>query len=254
MRTPISVALATRNGSAYLTAQVASILAQLREGDELIISVDPSNDGTRELADHLAANAPAVHVIDGPGQGVAKNFERALDATRNPHLFLSDHDDVWMPGKVDEAQKTFAQSGALLIVHDAQLVDQDLRVIAPSYFRQRGSGPGFLKNLLKNSYVGACMAFTSNLKDLALPFPSNIPMHDQWLGLLAERYGDVYFLDKPLVRYRRHKGNATSDTHASLGQMFIWRKDLIQALYQHERKLDGQIQLHPNGHTRRADD
>jgi glycosyltransferase involved in cell wall biosynthesis len=239
----ISIALATKDGTRYLEEQVTSILPQLHAGDELVISVDPSDDGTRELATRLAseasANASCIRVIDGPGEGVIKNFEHALKATRNEKIFLCDHDDVWMPNKVAEVLRAFVQSNAVLVVHDAQVVDQDLMPVAPSYFQLRKSGAGYRKNLFKNTYIGACMAFMRELKSLALPFPAAIPMHDQWLGLLAEKHGGVYFLEEPLIKYRRHESNATADVHADFGQMLTWRKNLIQALTQREREIDG---------------
>jgi glycosyltransferase involved in cell wall biosynthesis len=234
---PLSVALAAKDGSRYLAAQVASILPQLCAGDELIISVDPSGDNTRELAEHLASSAPCIRVMDGPGLGVVKNFERAIAAAQNERIFLSDHDDVWMPHKVAEVLRAFTESGAALVIHDARVVDGGLAEIAPSYFRLRKSGPGYRKNLLKNSYMGACIAFTRELKQVALPFPPHIPMHDQWLGLLAERHGGVHFLKEPLISYRRHGSNATSSTHAGLGQMLAWRTGLMAALSQREREL-----------------
>ena len=42
----ISVAMITYNGLAFLPAQVASILDQLADQDELVISDDGSTDGT----------------------------------------------------------------------------------------------------------------------------------------------------------------------------------------------------------------
>ncbi|OYZ69398.1 MAG: hypothetical protein B7X98_01375 [Methylophilaceae bacterium 17-43-7] len=53
------------------------------------------------------------------------------------------------------------------------------------------------------------MAFKRELLDVALPFPPNIPMHDVWLGLLAEIKGNVVFLNEKLVLYRRHDKNAS---------------------------------------------
>jgi hypothetical protein len=35
-------------------------------------------------------------------------------------------------------------------------------------------------------------------------------MHDVWIGLLAECMGKVFFLDEPLMYYRRHEKNFTA--------------------------------------------
>ena len=45
----ISVCMATHNGERYLKQQITSILCQLKDEDELIISDDISNDLTLEI-------------------------------------------------------------------------------------------------------------------------------------------------------------------------------------------------------------
>ena len=51
------------------------------------------------------------------------------------------------------------------------------------------------------------MAFRRSLLFRALPFPANIPMHDIWLGMMAELYGSTFFCKDKLVYYRRHSNN-----------------------------------------------
>ena len=45
----VSVALASYNGEAYIAAQLDSILENLSEADEIVISDDGSTDKTREI-------------------------------------------------------------------------------------------------------------------------------------------------------------------------------------------------------------
>ena len=72
----ISVCIATYNGGEYLRTQLESILPQLREGDEIIISDDGSTDDTRAIC--YAMNSPIIRVIDGPALGSPiPNFENA---------------------------------------------------------------------------------------------------------------------------------------------------------------------------------
>jgi hypothetical protein len=56
-----------------------------------------------------------------------------------------------------------------------------------------------------------------------------------------ENHSGVFFLHKALINYRRHSGNATASTHACLAQMLAWRCNLIKALNQRKRELDGKI-------------
>jgi glycosyltransferase involved in cell wall biosynthesis len=234
----ISVAMAACNGSNYLREQVESILPQLHSGDQLVISVDPSTDGTRELVEQLVQSSPLIELLTGPGKGISANFENAIRACNCKHIFLCDHDDVWHPNKVAKVLGAFVNSNAALVMHDAEVVDEQLRQREPSFFALRGSKPGYMRNIAKNSYIGCCMAFRRDLKQYILPLPANIPMHDQWIGLLAEKHGGVHFLAEPLIKYRRHSGNATAGSPAGLQQMVAWRAALLQELAKRDKELE----------------
>lgn len=204
----ISVCLATFNGSTYVGEQLRSVLAQLGPDDEVVVSDDGSTDGTLAVITHLDDSRLRL-LGDGRKIGVVKNFERALLAARGDTIFLCDQDDVWLPGKVERCLAVLAD--CLLVVTDCVVVDSELKPLSPSFFHLRRSRQGILHNLWKNSYLGCCMAFRRELLQIALPFPNRIPMHDMWLGMIAETHGGSCFVPVPLLLYRRHGGNA-SDT------------------------------------------
>ena len=233
----LSVALASYNGEAYLEEQLTSILQNLREGDEVIVSDDGSTDGTRDIVRRLASADGRVRLIDGPCQGLIKNFEHAISACSGDVIFLSDQDDVWHADKVEAVLACFEETGAALVLHDAQMTDNERHVLAPSFFAVRGSRAGYLKNLWKNSYIGSCMAFKKELLTVALPFDNRIPMHDQWLGLLAEKHGGAAFLPKVLIDYRRHEGTVTKDHHGKISAMVRNRVQLWRAVSQRLRRM-----------------
>ena len=223
----ISVCLATYNGSAHVEAQLRSVLEQLSHEDEVVVADDGSTDLTVFIVN--AIGDARVRVVATAGRvGVIKNFERAITASRGDYIFLCDQDDVWLPGKVEQC--VAALQSHLLVVTDCRVVDSQLNEIAPSFFRLRDSGSGLLHNLWKNSYLGCCMAFRKDLLEYVLPFPHGIPMHDMWLGMIAETKGKVGFLASPLLLYRRHALNA-SDTagksSASVGKMLSDRVMLV---------------------------
>lgn len=232
--TRVSVVMAAYQGAAFIGEQIASILSELGEQDELIVSLDPSTDGTAEIVARFGDSR--LRLIDGPGKGVIKNFESGLGQAKGAYIFLSDQDDIWHSGKVEKVLYTFEQSGSAAVMHDARIVDTARNVIEPSFFAWRGCCTGMVKNLIKNSYIGCCMAFKRELLPFILPFPEKLPMHDQWIGLQAERHGGVTLLAEPLLDYRRHGGNVSSDRHASAGQMLRWRLELMRALHRKQTK------------------
>ncbi len=220
----VSVALAAYNGEKYIEEQLRSILTQLRADDEVIVSDDNPSGGTKAVVDRIGD--PRIRYVEGPGKGVIKNFEYAISQTTGDVIFLSDQDDVWLPGKVAACVREI-EDGALLVLHDAKITDENLNVLEESFFEKNGSAPGFLKNIKKNSYMGCCMAFSSSLKDAVLPFPDNLPMHDQWIGLIAERKGKVKFLYTPYLLYRR-SGDSLTGNPTSLMQKIKWRVSIIK--------------------------
>ncbi len=224
----ISVCMAVYNGEKYILSQINSILPQLSSGDELIISDDGHGGETERIIREAAASDPRVIYIKGPSKGVVSNFENAIGRASGDVIFLSDQDDVWCIGKVPKVLSEI-ECGADLVLHDAKLTDENLNVTDGSYFEVHKSRQGFLSNFIRNSYMGCCMAFTREIADKSVPFPKGIPMHDQWIGLVAEREGKVCFLKEALILHRQHGNNVTGGK-TSLRQKLAWRLILIRAL------------------------
>lgn len=231
----ISVCIATYNGGAYIREQLVSIFSQLGPDDEVVVSDDGSGDSTLDVCNEVSLGFPGVSVIflEGPRQGLIRNFENSLRHASGDYIFLSDQDDVWLDGKVEKtllALKSFD-----LVVTNCKVVDSDLLVLNGSFFDGRSSGSGFVKNCIKNSYLGCCMAFNRDVLDVALPFPEKVGMHDWWIGLVSEAFGKrVVFIDEPQVLYRRHGGNA-SDTAEKSKSSFLqkveWRIDILKLIF-----------------------
>ncbi|WP_288226192.1 glycosyltransferase [uncultured Enterococcus sp.] len=228
-KTRISVCMATYNGRHFIEEQLNSIFPQLSEQDELIISDDHSTDGTWEFLLDLAERDSRVQLFQNEGKGLIANFSNAIQRSKNAIIFLSDQDDVWHPDKVGKMLIHFENPKITAVVSDLIIVDNDFEVLVPSYQAMRHTHAGFWHNLVKSSYIGAGMAFRSELKSIILPIPPDVPMHDMWIGLLADYYHGVQFIPDELVYYRRHGLNASEiKTTASRVQQFKWRWNALQ--------------------------
>lgn len=231
----LSVVLAAYRGEEYIAAQMRSVLEQLGPDDELIVSDDLPGGDTERIVRAFAREDARVVYLKGPGKGVCRNFEHALNAAHGDLLFLCDQDDIWLPGKVLAVTEAVA-AGAELVLHDATVTDAALQPTHASYFAMHRSRRGFSANLLRNAYVGCCMAFSRSLLPVILPFPGNLPMHDWWIGLLGEIYGKVTWIEKPLILYRRHS-QAVTGGHTSVGQKCLWRLRMASAVLSRKREL-----------------
>jgi glycosyltransferase involved in cell wall biosynthesis len=219
----LSVCMATFNGEKFLTEQLESILPQLAAEDELIISDDSSTDKTLAIIESLRDQRVQVYT-GNTFFNPLYNFENALKRSRGEIIVLADQDDVWLEGKLEVVKQTLARrlSTIYTVVLDGYITDEQGDITSQSIFETIGSGTGILKNLYDNTYMGCCMAFTRELLEIALPFPTGIPMHDSWLGLLSESYGTVDFVPVKTIRYRRHAGNRSFQPPKT-SQQIKWR-------------------------------
>ena len=213
----ISVCMATYNGEKYIKEQVESILCQLAPDDEIVVSDDGSKDKTIQILESLDKRVKIFH--NEGRHGVVPNFENALKHSSGDIIFFSDQDDIWAPDKVKCCIE--ALEGADLVIHNSQVVYEDGGHPDVDFFKLRNSGPGYWKNLLKNSFVGSCMAFRKNVKEYVLPFPRYILWHDMWIGLMVEKHGRTKFIEDKLLYYRRHGNNASATSEkSSYGRLF----------------------------------
>lgn len=215
----ISVCMATYNGEKYIQEQIESIIMNLSSNDEIVISDDGSKDNTIAIIKSYKNKFPNIKIFKGPGKGVIHNFENAIINADGDLIYLSDQDDIWEANKVETVNNCFENRKIKLVVHNALIVDGQGKSSGKDFFEFRNSHTGLVKNLLKNSYIGCCMAFRKNLAREFLPFPENIEMHDWWIGLVSELTNGSYFLDEQLIRYRRHDGNVSPMHHHPIGKM-----------------------------------
>jgi glycosyltransferase involved in cell wall biosynthesis len=221
MNTRVSVAMAVYNGEKFLERQIDSIVRQIGSDDELVISVDPSDDDSKGIALKYTKDS-RIRVYDGPGKGAIRNFENALCHVKGDYVFLSDQDDVWNEDKINEVLPVLKKQSVYAVVHDALVTDENLNIVNNTFFEIKFY-PGIIKNIIKNRYIGCCMAFRRSVLDYALPFPDNLPMHDQWVGIIARKLGEVIFISKPLIFYRRHQDAVTGQGKTDILKKLKWR-------------------------------
>ena len=226
-----SVVMATYNGEHYVAEQIKSVLSNLSEKDELIISDDGSTDNTITIIREFMKIDPRVRLIQGPRKGVVKNFECGLRAASKEIVYLSDQDDIWLTDKIKTINEIFEKDQEITcILHDVKIVNEKLVELSPSFFRYRGTKLGLINNIIKNSYMGSAMAFRRSIIRYALPIPEHVPMHDQWIGLISEAKGRSYKLEIILGLYRRHSMNVSHLGRGRIIEMIPKRLYLILCL------------------------
>jgi len=207
----ISVCMATYNGEKYIEEQVKSILPQLAQEDELIVSDDGSTDDTIKILENFgdrrikifnhSRNLNNKHLF----YPSTKNFENALSKAKGDYIFLSDQDDIWMPDKV-QITLPFLKENDNLVVSDAWIMNENLEE-QEKLSKYMPYKKGYFRNLFKCTTQGCRIAFTKNIKDFCLPFPNGVIIHDFWIRQLVELKFKVSYIPEPLIFYRQHSNN-----------------------------------------------
>ena len=107
----ISFCMTTYNGQEFIMKQLTSILSQLSENDEVIISDDGSVDNTLQIIQnindsriillrHKSALKGKKNDINFKRRKCILNFENALSKAKGDIIILSDQDDIWYNNRV----------------------------------------------------------------------------------------------------------------------------------------------------------
>jgi glycosyltransferase involved in cell wall biosynthesis len=228
-----SVCMATYNGSKYLSIQLDSILSQLEDADEIIIVDDASTDNTCEIINSYQDKRIKL-IRNESNIGVVKTFEKSISNAKGDIIFLSDQDDIWLPSKSKRIQEIFnTYSDITLVLSDASIIDEHGVKTHDSFFQIRGSfQAGTLSNIIKGKHHGCTVAFNRRILKFILPLPSDITVHDTWIGIVNSIYGKAFYIDEPLILHRRHSTNTGRGltNRSSILQMLVWRFFILKNL------------------------
>lgn len=95
----VSVVITTYNGVPYLERSLASVLSQSYPLQEVLVVDDGSTDGT---PDFLASRFPQVTVVTQENAGQCAAINHGLSRATGEFVALLDHDDEWLPGKLEK--------------------------------------------------------------------------------------------------------------------------------------------------------
>jgi len=223
----VSIAMTTYNGERYIIEQLESLLMQTCKADEVVIVDDCSTDLTPNIVNefiliHSLANWKFL--VRSENQGYVRTFREALSLTTGDVIFLCDQDDVWVIDKIKVMKEEMISNKKICMLSCSDImVDEHLKqlsikkkLIANKYITKHVKGSvrrihGACIRL--NDFSGAigCLcAITRSLCDKYLQMPIYTTAHDYALARLAELQGGYYFVNIPLVYYRRHSSNITN--------------------------------------------
>jgi hypothetical protein len=211
----ISVALCTYNGARFLEEQLASLQAQERRPDELVVCDDCSTDRTVALLEDFARTATfPLRLHRNPvNLGSTRNFDRAMRLCAGNLIAFCDQDDVWQPTRLSACARALHDDPQLgLVFSNGHLIDETGTPLPgqlwdkftfDSAIRERIRRGDMLPLVRYRFVTGATVMFRAYLREYICPAAGEW-LHDGWIAACAACLAGIGFLDEPLIQYRIH--------------------------------------------------
>ncbi len=213
----ITILLAVYNGADALQPQLDSYLQQTLLPARILISDDGSTDGSADRLNRFAEIARArgivCDLIRGPGRGPAANFLALLARTdpNTDYVALSDQDDIWLPGKLEDAVHRLSPVNACPALLGTRSWEWDSASNRRKLSRPIPEPHDFRHALVQNYAGGNTMVLNRAalaLVQRALPRVRDVAVHDWWLyQFISGAGGNILLGQTPHILYRQHGGN-----------------------------------------------
>lgn len=213
--TRVAVVLVTSNSERWLEQTLASIEAQTRPADDIVVIDDRSTDRTREiLTDVLDSRAHVLasrETSTDRSTRIAGNFRQGVQAARSCDVaVLGDHDDVWHPDRIaHQVELMQVWSDITMLASDGSLIDGAGRPVAGSLRTAFPVPQGFndlspaeqMRAVIRRSIAtgGASAVRPSAFADLTIPEGW---LHDRWWSLVATAGETMRLDDRHVIDYR----------------------------------------------------
>lgn len=227
----VSIVIPLYNREKIFAATLDSVVNQSFTDWELVVSDDGSTDEGVALARTYEAADRRIRVISNPNGGVAVARNRGLAATSDDSKFviLLDSDDVWFSDSLASMHSFLATRPDLVSVYGlAQCIDSEGKLVPGDDLEQqmlqrreyRGTQlvpidetePTSFAGLIYHNWVitpGIHLIRRDALSKV-MPFdPLTSPADDWDLVVRLSRYGDIGFLKRLVLQWRRHPDTLT---------------------------------------------
>jgi len=222
----ISVAIYSYNGLPFIENQLISIAQQSRLPDEIVVSVEPSEDNTLEvIKDFQKKNKLRVKILENPlRKGVTENAWNACRHSSGDVICLADDDDWWLEGKLERIEKAFDDADVAIAFHESLRCNADLGKCRqgvtfhrpdaghvdfwiPKDPREGGVVPGYVQCFRREVFETIDEAWPQEKHDEFLRENQSkraIIGHDILIPLVGFSLGQCALIKEPLVLHRMH--------------------------------------------------
>jgi len=230
----VSVILPLYNAEDFIVEAVESVLNQTYSDIELIVVDDGSTDSSVKLLEPFSKR---IKLISQENQGGAAARNRALEKAEGDFIALIDHDDLWLPEKLEKQMKIFADDPELgFVCCGTYVIDAEGNVI-DCWVKPEHVENSFERLYERNFLHNLTFVFRKGcLLDVG-GWASTLTSSDYDLSLRLAKKFKFSYVREPLAKYRIHQNNMSHNlgdrlkAHLTIlnkpeisGDISAWRK------------------------------
>jgi glycosyltransferase involved in cell wall biosynthesis len=211
------------NHERFVREAVRGALAQSYSPLEIVISDDCSQDRTFEIIEEEVAGYDGPHKIilnrNEENLGTAAHINRLMELAEGELIVAAASDDVSLPTRTEEQVRVWSERGAYSIYSNAVVIDEN-GVDRGAFANDKGvfaeSPPAPIKswqNIVRygRGFVGCTHAWDWAVFDTFGLLPEDVISEDLTISFRSALIGELAYVDKCLVKYRRHGTNLSKD-------------------------------------------
>ena len=231
-----SVIIPVYNGERYLDEAVQSVLDQTFQNWELIIVDDGSEDNSFEIALAYSKKDPRIKVLQHEGginKGVSASRNLGITEARGAWIALLDADDIWFKNKLEVNAHIVTKHKKVALIYSKAVVRTEnysgqVHTNIYNYGTPGLTKEPFLKTLKGFPAATTSMVINKNIFRKVGGFNAQLTYAEDTLFYhQALYYGDLYYIDEPLLYIRYHDGSCKNNIKPS----YIVRSRLTVYLY-----------------------
>lgn len=209
----VDILMATYNGEKYVAQQIRSLQNQTYEDWNLWVHDDGSSDYTVGIVRRMAETDHRIRLVE---DGVrlhspAWNFMHLLAFSKAEYTMFCDQDDIWLENKLEvlmEAMSFRNQELPQAVYGNGYIYKVDTGEISGKALLSTPTRLG--DALFANGGVQGCaILMNRSLREICMDTPPVLCMHDHLVTLAALTFGNLTYVDCPLMLYRRHETAVT---------------------------------------------
>ena len=208
MAPTVSINLCCYNSEKFLEETLQSIFAQTYKDWELVIINDGSTDSTEKIIKEAIGQGYPISYYWQENRGLGYSRNEALKRSTGQYIAFIDHDDVWLPTKLEKQVPRFNDPDVDFVYGNYYQINADASQRHIGSIKPQPRGDVF-RRFLKYYPVNlqTVMLRKSSLEKLDSLFDPELHMSEEYDLFMRLLYkGKAEYLDIPVAEYRIHEG------------------------------------------------